>query len=130
LLVHDNLHLPELTEGRKGVRRRGPWEFDRESAERLLTTQFGTQDLAGFGCDHLHAAITAAGCLLSYARETQRTALPHVRTLTHENREQSVTMDAATRRNLEIDLNLAGGDENTLFSVLNTAATAMGARLL
>lgn len=130
LLVHDNLHLPELTEGRKGVRRRGPWEFDRESAERLLTAQFGTQDLAGFGCDHLHAAIAAAGCLLGYARETQRTALPHVRTLTHENREQSVTMDAATRRNLEIDLNLTGGDDNTLFSVLNTAATAMGARLL
>ena len=130
LLVHDNLHLPELTEGRKGVRRRGPWEFDRESAERLLTAQFGTQDLAGFGCDHLHAAIAAAGCLLGYARETQRTALPHVRSLTHENREQSVTMDAATRRNLEIDLNLTGGDDNTLFSVLNTAATAMGARLL
>src|SRR5690554_1415980 len=130
LLVPENLLLPELTEGCKGLRRRGPWEFDRESAERLLTAQFGTQDLAGFGCAHLHSAVAAAGCLLGYARETQRTALPHVRSLLHESHEQSVTMDAATRRNLEIDLNLTGGDDNTLFSVLNTSATAMGGRLL
>ncbi|MDO6747043.1 DNA mismatch repair protein MutS [Gilvimarinus sp. 1_MG-2023] len=130
LLISDELVLPEVTENRKGVRRRGPWEFELETAERLLTQQFGTQDLSGFGCDHLHTAIAAAGCLLSYARETQRTALPHVRTLAHENRDQAVAMDSATRRNLEIDLNLTGGDDNTLFSVLNKSSTAMGARLL
>lgn len=130
LLVSDDLDLPEITENRKGVRRRGPWEFELETAERLLTQQFGTQDLSGFGCDHLHTAIAAAGCLLSYARETQRTALPHVRTLAHENRDEAVAMDSATRRNLEIDTNLTGGDDNTLFSVLNKTSTAMGARLL
>ncbi|MCP8898977.1 DNA mismatch repair protein MutS [Gilvimarinus xylanilyticus] len=130
LLISDELDLPEITENRKGVRRRGPWEFELETAERLLTQQFGTQDLSGFGCDHLQTAIAAAGCLLSYARETQRTALPHVRTLAHENRDEAVAMDAATRRNLEIDLNLTGGDDNTLFSVLNKTSTAMGSRLL
>ncbi|UTF60142.1 DNA mismatch repair protein MutS [Gilvimarinus sp. DA14] len=130
LLISDELDLPEITENRKGVRRRGPWEFELETAERLLTQQFGTQDLSGFGCDHLQTAIAAAGCLLSYARETQRTALPHVRTLGHENRDEAVAMDSATRRNLEIDLNLTGGDDNTLFSVLNKTATAMGSRLL
>ncbi|MDO3384473.1 DNA mismatch repair protein MutS [Gilvimarinus sp. SDUM040013] len=130
LLISDDLVLPEITENRKGVRRRGPWEFELETAERLLTQQFGTQDLSGFGCDHLHTAIAAAGCLLSYARETQRTALPHVRTLAHENRDEAVAMDSATRRNLEIDLNLTGGDDNTLFSVLNKSSTAMGSRLL
>ncbi|MGM8227301.1 DNA mismatch repair protein MutS [Cellvibrio sp. ARAG 10.3] len=130
LLINDHLSLPELTENRKGLRRRGPWEFELETAQRLLIQQFGTQDLAGFGCDHLPVAIAAAGCLLSYARETQRTALPHVRSLAHENRDEAVIMDAATRRNLELDTNLNGGDEHTLFSVLNCAATSMGSRLL
>ncbi|MDO3383995.1 DNA mismatch repair protein MutS [Gilvimarinus algae] len=130
LLISDELNLPELTENRKGLRRRGPWEFELETAERLLTQQFGTKDLSGFGCDHLQTAIAAAGCLLSYARETQRTALPHVRTLAHENRDEAVAMDSATRRNLEIDINLTGGDDNTLFAVLNKTATAMGSRLL
>jgi DNA mismatch repair protein MutS len=130
MLISDHITTPALVENRKGLRRRGPWEFDLETAERLLIQQFATKDLAGFGCDHLKAAICAAGCLLSYARETQRTALPHVRSLAHENRDEAVIMDAATRRNLELDTNLNGGDEHTLFSVLNRAATSMGSRLL
>src|SRR5690606_40871313 len=108
--------LPGLTESRKGLRRRGPWEFELETAKRLLVQQFGTQDLAGFGCDHLQVAIAAAGCLLSYARETQRTALPHVRSLAHENRDEAVIMDAATRRNQEQDVDVNGGDEHVLIS--------------
>jgi DNA mismatch repair protein MutS len=130
LLLSDHLTTPALIENRKGLRRRGPWEFELETAQRLLVQQFGTKDLAGFGCDHLKTALCAAGCLLSYARETQRTALPHVRSLAHENRDEAVIMDAATRRNLELDTNLNGGDEHTLFSVLNRAATSMGSRLL
>ena len=130
LLLSDHVTIPELVENRKGLRRRGPWEFDYETAERLLIQQFGTKDLAGFGCEHLTTALCAAGCLLSYARETQRTALPHVRCLAHENRDEAVIMDAATRRNLELDINLNGGEEHTLFSVLNRAATSMGSRLL
>lgn len=130
LLVSDDIDTPELLEQRTGLRRRAPWEFDQEQARRLLTRQFGTQNLAGFGCDHLDTALAAAGCLLNYAQETQRTALPHVRRMSHENRDQAVVMDAATRRNLELDSNLAGGDDNTLFSVVNRCATAMGSRLL
>lgn len=130
LLLSDHLTTPALIENRKGLRRRGPWEFDFETAARLLIQQFGTKDLAGFGCEHLKTALCSAGCLLSYARETQRTALPHVRSLAHENRDEAVIMDAATRRNLELDINLNGGDEHTLFSVLNRTATSMGSRLL
>jgi DNA mismatch repair protein MutS len=130
LLLSDHLTTSALIENRKGLRRRGPWEFELETAQRLLVQQFGTKDLAGFGCDHLKTALCAAGCLLSYARETQRTALPHVRSLAHENRDEAVIMDAATRRNLELDTNLNGGDEHTLFSVLNRTATSMGGRLL
>lgn len=130
LLISEDLTCGDISEQRKGVRRRGPWEFELETSERLLTQQFGTQDLSGFGCDHLRTAIAAAGCLLSYTQETQRTDLPHIRSLSIENRDDAVAMDAATRRNLELDINLGGGDDNTLFSVLNHAATAMGSRLL
>ncbi len=129
LLVPEDLDSG-LSQGRRGVRRRAPWEFDLETAQRLLNQQFGTQDLAGFGCAHLHTALTAAGCLLSYARETQRTALPHICAIGFEERSETVTMDSATRRNLELITNLNGGDENTLVSVLDKTATAMGGRLL
>ena len=115
---------------RSGVRRRPIWEFEQETAHRLLTQQFNTQDLEGFGCAHLHLAIAAAGCLLQYAKETQRTALPHIQSLIHERREDSVIMDAATRRNLEIDSNLTGGDQHTLQWVMDRTKTAMGSRLL
>lgn len=130
LLISDHLTTPEIIENRKGLRRRGPWEFDLDTAERLLTQQFATKDLSGFGCADLKTAIAAAGCLLNYARETQRTALPHVRSLAYENRDEAVQMDAATRRNLELDINLQGGEEHTLFAVLNRCSTAMGSRLL
>ena len=88
------------------------------------------QDLKGFGCEELTLAIGAAGCLLAYAKETQRTALPHIRSLRHERLDDTVILDAATRRNLELDINLAGGRDNTLQSVIDRSQTAMGSRLL
>jgi DNA mismatch repair protein MutS len=112
------------------VRRRGPWEFDSESAQRLLNRQFSTKDLSGFGCDHLPQGIAAAGCLLQYVNETQRGELPHIRSIKAEHRNDAVLMDAASRRNLELDTNLSGGQENTLFNILDTTATAMASRLL
>lgn len=130
LLVDDHFPCPEILQQRKGVRHRQPWEFEQDTAHRQLTDQFGTKDLTGFGCDHLPLALSAAGCLLQYARETQRTALPHIRTISYENRDDSVILDAATRRNLELDTNLNGGTENTLLSVLDNTSTAMGGRLL
>jgi len=129
LLLDDAIDHPDIL-ARNGVRRRPVWEFEIETAERLLTQQFQTKDLQGFGCAHLRAAIPAAGCLLQYARETQRTTLPHIRALVHERREDSVAIDGATRRNLEIDTNLNGGGEHTLFAVLDKTRTAMGSRLL
>ena len=129
LLIEDSIDHPDILT-RNGVRRRPVWEFEPETAQRLLTQQFDTKDLQGFGCAHLSLAIAAAGCLLQYARETQRTALPHIRALAHERREDSVVLDAATRRNLELDTNLNGGGEHTLMWVLDKTRSAMGSRQL
>ncbi|NBC49662.1 MAG: DNA mismatch repair protein MutS [Gammaproteobacteria bacterium] len=123
-----------------GLTRRAPWSFDAESAERLLCEQFGTRDLNGFGCAELRLAIGAAGCLLQYVKETQRVALPHLRELRTETRDEALILDAATRRNLELTHALSAAastgqasgtrDQHTLAGIMDRTATAMGARLL
>ncbi|MBM7059816.1 DNA mismatch repair protein MutS [Pseudomonas sp. UL073] len=130
LLIPDDWPQDLPAEKRRGSHRRAPWDFDRDSARKSLCQQFGTQDLKGFGCEGLTLAIGAAGCLLAYAKETQRTALPHLRSLLHERIDDTVILDGASRRNLELDTNLAGGRDNTLQSVVDRCQTAMGSRLL
>jgi DNA mismatch repair protein MutS len=130
ILISENHASEFLRESKAGVRRRPPWEFEIETATRLLTKQMQTHDLSGFDCADLTIAICAAGCLLQYAGETQRAAMPHVRAVQAERREESIILDAATRRNLEITLNLSGGQEHTLVAVMDHTATAMGSRLL
>src|SRR5690554_123217 len=109
LLYPDDSGLSRLLGKRPGSHGRPPWEFEADTAQRLLCDQFNTRDLSGFGCDHLPLAISAAGCLLQYARDTQRSTLPHIRRLQVEQHDEAVILDAATRRNLELDLNLSGG---------------------
>jgi len=130
LLVSEALSDAPLLAERDGVRRQPPWYFETDSATRLLIGQLGTRDLSGFGCEGLSAAIGAAGCLLQYARDTQRAALPHIRALYVERRDEAVLLDAATRRNLELEITLGGGTENTLLSCIDHTATPMGSRLL
>ncbi|UUD63481.1 DNA mismatch repair protein MutS [Pseudomonas seleniipraecipitans] len=130
LLIPDDWPQGLPAEKRRGSRRRAPWDFERDTALKSLCQQFGTQDLKGFGCETLTLAIGAAGCLLAYAKETQRTALPHLRSLRHERIDDTVILDGASRRNLELDVNLAGGRDNTLQSVVDRSQTAMGSRLL
>ena len=130
LLLNEACQWSDSLTKRLGTTERFPWDFDEQTAREKLTQQFQTKNLMGFDCEHLHIAIGAAGCLLMYAQETQCTALPHIRQLTHEKRSDSVTLDAASRRNLELTINLRGQTENTLLSTIDRAATAMGSRLL
>jgi DNA mismatch repair protein MutS len=112
------------------IRRRSPWEFELDGAVRLLNQQFQTQDLTGFGCSHLKLALAAAGALLHYVKYTQRAALPHIREIKTEYREEAVLLDAATLRNLELLSQLNGERKNTLAHLLDRTATPMGSRLL
>jgi DNA mismatch repair protein MutS len=114
----------------EGARVRAPWHFELGVATRLLCQQFGVRDLAGFGCAGKPLAVTAAGAVLQYVQETQRQALPHLAGLVTEERDAAVLMDAATRRNLELEYSLAGRPECTLAGLLDRTATAMGAREL
>ncbi len=129
-LLDEDSRLAEALGLGRGVTRRPAWHFDADSGARILAEQFGTRDLAGFGCSGMTLAIGAAGCLLQYVRDTQRAAVPHIRGLTTERRDDAVILDAATRRNLEITESLSGRPEHTLAGVLDHTATPMGSRLL
>jgi DNA mismatch repair protein MutS len=111
-------------------RSRAPWHFEIDSATRALTEQFRTRDLAGYGCADKPLAIAAAGALLAYVRETQKSALPHLLSITTEERDAALIMDPATRRNLELDESITGAAEFTLAGVFDRTTTPMGGRLL
>jgi DNA mismatch repair protein MutS len=106
------------------------WHFERDTAHRALCQQFGTRDLAGFGCEEFTLGLSAAGALLGYAKLTQGQSIAHIRSAQVYHADEYVRMDAATRRNLEITQTLRGEPAPTLLSLLDTCATNMGSRLL
>ena len=130
ILLEDDFQHVAINLTKAAKKRLSPWQFDYDSAFNTLTKQFNTYDLNGFGCADLKPAISAAGALLDYVKHTQRTTLPHINAVSVEITSTYVQLDAATRRNLEIDLTLRGETSPTLYSLLNTTHTAMGARLL
>lgn len=130
LLSDEDWVLPAALKERKGQTRRPSWHFDEESARKLILKQFKTHDLKGFGCEHLSAAISAAGCLLQYVKDTQQSALPHIQGISVENSADSILLDAASRRNLELDYHPSGQLQFTLLGVLDKTVTAMGSRCL
>jgi DNA mismatch repair protein MutS len=130
LLLPEDDALPARVPAVAGLTRRPVWHFDAETAQRLLSRQFGTRDLSGFGCAGMPLAVGAAGALLQYVQDTQRTALPHVTALAVERREDALVIDAATRRNLELDRSISGNPRHCLAGLLDQTTTAMGSRLL
>ena len=106
------------------------WHFERDTAHRALCQQFGTRDLAGFGCEEFTVGLEAAGALLGYAKLTQGQSIAHIRSAQVYHADAYVRMDAATRRNLEITQTLRGEPAPTLLSLLDTCATNIGSRLL
>ncbi len=129
LLIADDSPILEWLDNRP-ITKRQPWEFVLETANHVLCQQFQVKDLQGFGCQDLPAAVIAAGALLQYARDTQRSALPHLQGLRVEQASDFIYLDAATRRNLELTQTLAGEFQYSLAWVLDTCQTPMGSRLL
>ena len=129
ILISDT-ELDDFGAFTKQLRPLPEWHFEQKAANRRLCEHFNTTDLKGFGCDDLDLAIQAAGCLINYAQQTHRTALPHLRRINVEFTRDSIKLDPPSRKNLELEQNLSGGRENTLISVLDRTATPMGARML
>lgn len=130
LLYPESFESMSLIEHRRGLRRRPDWEFELDTARQQLNLQFGTHDLTGFGVEQASVGLKAAGCLLQYVKDTQRTNLPHIRAITMEKQYDCIILDAATRRNLELTQNLSGGTEKTLAEILDKTVTPMASRML
>ena len=106
------------------------WHFDQEQGQKALLDQLGVASLSAFAADTCSAALGAAGALLRYAQATQGKGLQHIKTLTTENENEFIGLDAATRRNLELTETLRGQESPTLFSLLDHCRTPMGSRML
>jgi DNA mismatch repair protein MutS len=128
LLIEDGTSLSFADPDR--LRRRPPWKFDAKPSHTLLCEQFATKDLSGFGLEDSPLAVTAAGVLLDYVQETQRTALPHLRGIALEQAGAFLHLDAVSRRNLELESSLSGERSPTLVGIMDSSVTAMGGRLL
>jgi len=110
---------------------RPAWCFAKDETRRLLREHFGTQTLEGFDADEDSPSVTAAGALLEYIRETQKSALGHITRLETWRRTRFVTIDEATRRSLELTNTMRDGRrEQSLLGVIDETKTPMGARLL
>ena len=111
------------------VTKRPNVDFNLNNAQKTLCDQFAVSTLAGFGIDHLPLAKASAAALIHYAKETQKTALPHIRSIQLEHSSDFIALDPVTRRNLELVEPLF--DHGTsLFQLINDCQTAMGGRLL
>ncbi|MHB0898550.1 MAG: DNA mismatch repair protein MutS, partial [Spirochaetales bacterium] len=113
------------------VERRPDWSFDKAKALEALKKRFGVASLKGFGFSDEAPEIAAAGILLEYLDENVKARSPHIRSLLPYDREDYLSLDEATRRNLELVKNLAdSGKRDTLLAVLDRTKTAGGFRLL
>jgi DNA mismatch repair protein MutS len=106
-------------------------QYHVDSARTLLHDHFGVVTLDGFGCSRFLPGITAAGALLDYIRETQKTAIDHIEKLSPLDTNSILHIDDSSRRNLELTQTIVGGQrQGSLLSVLDHTCTPMGARLL
>lgn len=131
VLFPDNTTAPAF-EGRACLTGVAAWAFAADYASQSLCEHFRLLTLDGCGLGGRSLATGAAGALLHYARETQRSALEHIERPAWFERSGAMVLDQATVRNLELvePLFADGMKEGTLLHVLDETSTAMGARLL
>jgi DNA mismatch repair protein MutS len=115
----------------ENITRLDPYRFDVEMAKQALLDHFGVTTLEGYGCARLPLAIRAAGAIIHYIGETQKTVLPQLNRLTTYSTDSYMALDEQTQRNLEIfQAARSGSVEGSLLSVIDATKTPMGGRLL
>ncbi len=113
------------------ITERPSWSFASRTCQETLLKHFGTNTLEGFDVAADSPAVTAAGALLEYVQETQRSSLGHITRLESYRRGSTMLIDEATRRSLELTRTQREGKrDGSLLDVLDETVTPMGARLL
>ena len=130
LLICQNLDFSLVVPG-AAVSRSDPGLFSFEGSCDILKAHFNLPDLEGLGCENQPFAVRAAGAILAYLEQTQKMSMGSVKSLSTYSPKSFMTVDAQTRRNLEVFVNLRQGTvSNSLLSVIDMTRTAMGGRLL
>ena len=105
------------------------WVFTDQTARQKLLKHFGTKNLKGFGVDHLHNGVVAAGAILQYLEITQHTHINHITSLARIEEDKYVRMDRFTIRSLELIAPM-NEDGASLLDVIDNTVTPMGGRML
>jgi DNA mismatch repair protein MutS len=105
------------------------WVFNLDFATEIITRQFSTRSLKGFGIEHLPCGIMACGAILHYLSETQHDRLGHVRSISRLDENEYVWLDPFTIRNLEL-VNSPHDSATTLLQIIDRTQTPMGTRKL
>ena len=130
LLISESSSFRQALEKTHCVTCRPDWDFDMTAAARRMKEQYKINDLSGFGFDEIKQGLCAFGSLLQYLNDTQKTLLPHLHPPQIKRSEDTIHIDAISRRNLELETSLNPVREHNVFNVINQTATAMGARML
>ena len=130
ILLSEGFEYDSMESLNRIITKRPEWHFNQKSAESIIKQQYEIQDLNGFGCQHLSAAISALGCLIQYLNDTQKILLPHLQPPRINLANETIQIDAVSRRNLEIESSLIEGKFHSLLDVIDTTSTVMGSRLL
>ncbi|MGC8786302.1 MAG: DNA mismatch repair protein MutS, partial [Anaerolineae bacterium] len=131
VLVSEKASLPEEWANKYTLTKYADWHFDLGNAQHALLEHFGVASLDGYGCAGLPLAISAAGAIVQYLQETQKATLQQLTQLSTYSTQAFMTLDAATRRNLELMSTIRSGTvRGSLLGVLDDTQTAMGSRLL
>lgn len=108
-----------------------PWHFHAATCEELLLRHFSTASLKGFGIQDARLGIVAAGVIVHYVTESQKSALSQLQSIKLLRHDDVMILDASTRRNLEIQSqNATNATSGALVDLLDDTCTPMGARLL
>ena len=105
------------------------WVFTEQTARQKLLKHFGVRNLKGFGVDHLHSGVVAAGAVLQYLEMTQHTHIGHITSLARIEEERYVRLDKFTIRSLEL-LQPMQEDGSSLLDVVDKTVSPMGGRML
>jgi len=131
ILVSDKAELPKSWPAAEATSPYADWHFDRDNAQRALLEHLKVASLDGYGCGGLPLAIAAAGAIVQYLSETQKTALEQLSQLTTYSTDGFMMLDAATRRNLELTRTIRSGSvAGSLLGVIDENRTVMGSRML
>lgn len=131
IIAPDSLYLsmrkmcPDIT-----IKGTPDWNFELNSCNSKLIEHFATKDLDGFGLTSYPLAVIAAGVLLDYVKQTQYNELKYITNIIYINQNCFISLDAVSRRNLEINSTIGGEKSPTLLSLMDHCANVMGSRNL